>query len=151
VVAIMLIRLIIYVAWAFGMWHLIDFVFDRNQMQGVYPQEADSIAIPIMTNQALVLGLSIFMLPICALGSSWLNRKLGEIHMLFRVLAILVCGAAYAISGLITLAMGLSSLDRAHIELGGGYGLICTLLLVSFIYDSIRIYRSFFQYHFPVP
>ena len=145
----MLIRLIIYVAWAFGMWHLIDYVFDRNQMQGVYPPEADSIAIPIMTNQALVLGLSIFMLPICALGSSWLNRKLGEIHMLFRVLAILVCGAAYAISGLITLGMGLSSLDRAHIELGAGYGLICTLLLVSFIYDSIRIYRSFFQYHFP--
>lgn len=145
----MLIRLIIYVAWAFGMWHLIDYVFDRNQMQGVYPPEADSIAIPIMTNQALVLGLSIFMLPICALGSSWLNRKLGEIHMLFRVLAILACGAAYAISGLITLGMGLSSLDRAHIELGAGYGLICTLLLVSFIYDSIRIYRSFFQYHFP--
>ena len=42
----MLIRLIIYAAWAFGMWHLIDYVFDRNQMQGVYPPEADSIAIP---------------------------------------------------------------------------------------------------------
>lgn len=145
----MLIRLVIYAAWAFGMWHLIEYVFDRNQMAGVYPPEADSIAIPIMTNQALVLGLAVLVLPICALGSRWLNRKLGEIHMLFRVLVLLICSTAYVLAGLLTLAMGLSSLDRAHIELGAGYASICLFLLLAFVYDAIRIYRALFQNQFP--
>lgn len=141
----MLIRLLVYAAWAFGMWHLIDYVFSRNQMQGVYPPEADSIAMPIMTNQALVLALFVLMLPTCALGSRWISRKLGEIHMLFRVLVILICGAAYALSGLITLAMGLSSLDRAHREMGASYAFICAVLFAMFIWDAIRLNRAFFR------
>ena len=143
--AIMMIRLIIYLAWAFGMWHLIDYVFDRNQLQGVYPPEADSIAIPIISNQILILGFVFLVLPVCLLGSRWVIRKLGEIHALFRILILLVCGAAYAISGLMTLGMSLSWLDRAHREIGASYAFICAVLLAMFIWDAIRLYRAFFQ------
>jgi len=41
--------------------------------------------------------------------------------------------------------MGLSSLDQAHIELGAGYALTCLFLLLTFILNTIRIYRAFFQ------
>jgi hypothetical protein len=143
---IMLIRLIIYAVWVFGMWHLIEYVFDRNQMAGVYPPEADSISIPIITNQILVLGLAFLMLPVCLLGSRWVTRKLGEIHTLFRVLILLVCGAAYALSGLLTLGMSLSWLDRAHRELGASYAFICAILLAMFVWDAVRLYRAFFQH-----
>ena len=141
----MLIRLIIFVAWAFGMWHLIDYVFDRNQMQGVYPPEADSISIPIITNQVLVLGFVILVLPVCLLGSTWVIRKLGKIHALLRILILLVCVAAYAMAGLLTLGMSLSWLDRAHREIGASYAFICTVLFAMFIWDAIRLYRAFFQ------
>lgn len=146
----MLIRLGIYIAWTFGMWHLIEHVFDRNQMAGVYSPEADSIAIPIITNQALLLGLAFLLLPVCLLGSRWVVRKIGEIHTLFCILILLVCGAAYAISGLLTLGMSLSLLDRAHREIGVGYAFICAVLFAMFIWDAIHLYRAFFQHRLVV-
>ena len=66
----MLLRIIAYVASITTTWHLVEYVFTRNQMAGIYPPEADSISIPIITNQALLLALVVLILPTAMLGSA---------------------------------------------------------------------------------
>jgi hypothetical protein len=142
----MLLRLISYIVWAVGTWHLTDYVFTRNQMAGVYAPDADSIFIPIMTNQGLIAALGVCMFPIYILGSKWVIRKLGEIHVLVRILILLFCVSAYAFVGLITLTQSLSWLDPVHVELAISYGFICLVLLATFVWDALRVHRSVQQH-----
>ena len=142
----MIVRVIGYIVWAVGTWHLTDYVFTRNQMAGVYAPDADSIFIPIMTNQGLIAVLGVCMFPIYILGSKWVIRKLGEVHVLLRILILLFCVGAYAFVGLITLTQSLSWLDPVHVELAISYGFVCLALFATFVWDALRLYRSMRQH-----
>ena len=142
----MIVRVIGYIVWAVGTWHLTDYVFTRNQMAGVYAPDADSIFIPIMTNQGLIAVLGVCMFPIYILGSKWVIRKMGEVHVLLRILILLFCVVAYAFVGLITLTQSLSWLDPVHVELAISYGFVCLALFATFVWDALRLYRSMRQH-----
>ena len=142
----MIVRVIGYIVWAVGTWHLTDYVFTRNQMAGVYAPDADSIFIPIMTNQGLITVLGLCMFPVYILGSKWVIRKLGEVHVLLRILILLFCVVAYAFVGLITLTQSLSWLDPLHVELAISYGFVCLALFATFVWDALRLYRSMRQH-----
>ena len=99
-----------------------------------------------MTNQGLIAALGVCMFPIYMLGSNWVIRKLGEIHVFARILILLVCVGSYVFVGLITFTESLSWLDPVHVELAISYGFVCLVLLATFVWDALRVHRSVRQH-----
>ena len=145
----MLLRIIAYVASITTTWHPVEYVFTRNQMAGIYPPEADSISIPIITNQALLLALVVLILPTALLGSAWVMKKLSSSRTLLKILFLISCAGFYGISILICLSMALSSADSAHIELGMSYAVMLVLITAALIFDVISLYRRLFKQQNP--
>ena len=145
----MLLRIIAYIASITTTWHLVEYVFTRNQMAGIYPPEADSISIPIITNQALLLALVVLILPTALLGSAWVMKKLSSSRTLLKILFLIPSAGFYGISILICLSMTLSSADSALIELGMSYAVMLVLITAALIFDVIRLYRRFYKQQNP--
>ena len=51
----------------------------------------------------------------------------------------------YGIAMLVCLGMGLSTADRAHIEISGSYVLMLLLLATAFVFDVVNIYRRLYK------
>lgn len=145
----MLLRIIAYIASITTAWHLVEYVFTRNQMAGIYPPEADSISIPIITNQALLLALVVLILPTALLGSAWVMKKLSSFRTFLQIVVLIPCSGIYGISILICLSMALSSADSAHIEIGMSYAVMLVLISVAFIFDVINLYRRLYKKQIP--
>jgi hypothetical protein len=145
----MLLRIIAYVASITTTWHLVEYVFTRNQMAGIYPPEADSISIPIITNQALLLALVVLILPTAMLGSAWVMKKLSSFRTILQIMVLIPCAGIYGISILICLSMALSSADSAHIEIGMSYAVILVLITAALIFDVIGLYRRLYKKQIP--
>lgn len=145
----MLLRIIAYVASITTTWHLVEYVFTRNQMAGIYPPEADSISIPIITNQALLLALVVLILPTAMLGSAWVMKKLSSFRTILQMIVLIPCAGIYGISILICLSMALSSADSAHIEIGMSYAVMLVLITAALIFDVISLYRRLFKQQNP--
>ena len=145
----MLLRIIAYVASITTTWHLVEYVFTRNQMAGIYPPEADSISIPIITNQALLLALVVLILPTAMLGSAQVMKKLSSFRTILQIIVLIPCAGIYGISILICLSMALSSADSAHIEIGMSYAVMLVLITAALIFDVISLYRRLFKQQNP--
>ena len=145
----MLLRIIAYIASITTTWHLVEYVFTRNQMAGIYPPEADSISIPIITNQALLLALVVLILPTALLGSAWVMKKLSSFRTFLQIVVLIPCAGIYGISILICLSMALSSADSAHIEIGMSYAAMLVLISAAFIFDVINLYRRLYKKQIP--
>lgn len=141
----MLIRIAVYLLSLTVTHYVIGFVFSRNFMQGIYPPEADSISIAIFTNQILLYGIAMFILPTAILGSRWFINKAARTHLLLRLLVVLAFAALYAASMIVCMNLTLDFLDGAHIELGLSYLLISLAVLGFAVWDVIRIYKDFFR------
>jgi hypothetical protein len=141
----MLIRIILYLASIAWTQKMVGYVFNRNQLAGIYPPEADSIGIPIFENQIFLGVLAILIVPTTVLGSRWFFRKLFTINAAVRVLALIAFAGFYAFAILISLGTTLSSADLAHIELGLSYAGILAVLSAFFLWDVVRIYREIFK------
>ncbi len=138
----MLIRIAIYIASIFWIRKMVDYVFSRNQLAGIYPPEADSIGIPIFENQLFLFALSVLIAPTTILGSRWFFNKLFSIHVAARVVALVVFAGLYALALLVSFSLTMSNIDRAHIEIGLSYAGILVALFIFFMWDGVRAYRK---------
>lgn len=141
----MLIRIVLYLASITLTQKMVNYVFNRNQLAGIYPPEADSIGIPIFENQIFLGVLAILIVPTTVLGSQWFFRKLFNIHPVVRVFTLIMCTGFYVLALLVCLGMTLSNADKAHIELGLSYAGILAVLSAFFLWDVVRIYREIFK------
>ena len=145
----MLLRIIVTIISIAITWHMVDYVFDRNLMTEIYSPDADSISIPIITNQILLLALGFLILPTTLLASTWVMKQLSKLRGIFQILILIPFAGIYGIAMLICLGMGLSTADRAHIEIGICYAIMLTLIAISFIFDVVQIYRRLFKKQIP--
>ncbi len=141
----MLLRIATTIICIASTWHVVDYVFNRNLMAEIYPPDADSISIPIITNQILLLGLGLLILPTTLLASSWVIDKLSKLRSIFQILILIPFAGIYGIAMLVCLGMGLSTADRAHIEIGVSYAVMLFLLSAAFVFDVVRIYRRLYK------
>jgi len=141
----MLLRIVVTIICIASTWHVVDYVFNRNLMAEIYPPDADSISIPIITNQILLLGLGLLILPTTLLASSWVIDKLSKLRRIFQILILIPFAGIYGIAMLVCLGMGLSTADRAHIEIGASYAVMLFLLSAAFVFDVVRIYRRLYK------
>lgn len=137
----MILRIVITIICIASTWHVVDYVFNRNLMAEIYPPDADSISIPIITNQILLLALGLLILPTTLLASSWVIDKLSKLRRIFQILILIPFAGIYGVAMLVCLGMGLSTADRAHIEIGASYAVMLFLLSAAFVFDVVRIYR----------
>lgn len=145
----MLLRIVVTIICIASTWHVVDYVFNRNLMAEIYPPDADSISIPIITNQILLLALGLLILPTTLLASSWVIDKLSKLRSIFQILILIPFAGIYGIAMLVCLGMGLSTPDRAHIEIGASYAVMLFLLSAAFVFDVIRIYRRLYKKQIP--
>ena len=141
----MLLRIVVTIICIASTWHVVDYVFNRNLMAEIYPPDADSISIPIITNQILLLALGLLILPTTLLASSWVIDKLSKLRRIFQILILIPFAGIYGVAMLVCLGMGLSTADRAHIEIGASYAVMLFLLSAAFVFDVIRIYRRLYK------
>ena len=145
----MLLRIVVTIICIASTWHVVDYVFNRNLMADIYPPDADSISIPIITNQILLLVLGLLILPTTLLASSWVIDKLSKLRSIFQILILIPFAGIYGIAMLVCLGMGLSTADRAHIEIGASYAVMLFLLSAAFVFDVVRIYRRLYKKQIP--
>ena len=145
----MLLRIVVTIICIASTWHVVDYVFNRNLMADIYPPDADSISIPIITNQILLLALGLLILPTTLLASSWVIDKLSKLRRILQILILVPFAGIYGIAMLVCLGMGLSTADRAHIEIGASYAAMLFLLIAAFVSDVIRIYRRLYKKQVP--
>lgn len=138
----MLIRIALYLASIAWTQKMVNHVFNRNQLAGIYLPEADSIGIPIFENQIFLGVLTILIVPTALLGSRWVFEKIFNIHAVFRVVGLITFAGFYVLALLVSLGMALSYMDHAHIELGLSYAALLTVLSTFFLWDGVRIYRE---------
>lgn len=81
----MLIRIALYLSSIAWTQKMVNHVFNRNQLAGIYPPEADSIGIPIFENQIFLGVLTILIVPTALLGSRWVFEKIFNIHAVFEL------------------------------------------------------------------
>ena len=141
----MLLRIVVTIICIASTWHVVDYVFNRNLMADIYPPDADSISIPIITNQILLLALGLLILPTTLLASSWVIDKLSKLRRIFQILILIPFAGIYGVAILVCLGMGLSAADKAHIEIGASYAAMLILLTAALISDGIRIYRYLYK------
>jgi len=145
----MLLRIVVTIICIASTWHVVDYVFNRNLMAEIYPPDADSISIPIITNQILLLALGLLILPTTLLASSWVIDKLSKLRRILQILILVPFAGIYGIAMLVCLGMGLSTADRAHIEIGASYAVMLFLLSAAFVFDVVRIYRRLYKNQIP--
>jgi len=145
----MLLRIVVTIICIASTWHVVDYVFNRNLMAEIYPPDADSISIPIITNQILLLALGLLILPTTLLASSWVIDKLSKLRRIFQILILIPFAGIYGVAMLVCLGMGLSTADRAHIEIGASYAVMLFLLSAAFVFDVVRIYRRLYKKQIP--
>lgn len=145
----MLLKIIVAIISIAITWHMVDYVFDRNMMAEIYSPDADSISIPIITNQVLLLALGFLILPTTLLASTRVMKQLSKLRGIFQILILIPFAGIYGIAMLICLGMGLSTADRAHIEIGICYAIMLILIAISFIFDVVQIYRRLFKKQIP--
>ena len=145
----MLLRIVVAVFCIAITWEMVDYVFNRNLVAEIYPPEADSISIPIITNQILLLVLGLLVLPTTLLANSWVMEKLSRLRRIFQILILLPFAGSYGIAMLICLGMGLSTADRAHIEIGMSYAVMLVLIAAAFVFDGVQIYRRLYKNQIP--
>jgi len=145
----MLLRIVVTIICIASTWHVVDYVFNRNLMADIYPPDADSISIPIITNQILLLVLGLLILPTTLLASSWVIDKLSKLRSIFQILILIPFAGIYGVAMLVCLGMGLSTADRAHIEIGASYAVMLFLLSAAFVFDVVRIYRRLYKKQIP--
>lgn len=121
---------------------MVDYVFSRNQLAGIYPPEADSIGIPIFENQLFLFALSVLIAPTTILGSRWFFKKLFRIHVAARVVALVVFAGLYVLALLVAFSQTISHVDQAHIEIGLSYAGILAVLFIFLMWDGVRAYRK---------
>jgi hypothetical protein len=129
---------------------MVDYVFIRNQMAGIYLSASGRTYILIIKNQVMLLGICVLILPTTFLGSTWVMRKLSESRRAFQALALLPCAVGYALSILICLNMAIASSDSDHIEIGICSGVILLLISVFMVFDVIGIDRHIYKRHLPI-
>jgi hypothetical protein len=117
----MLLRIVLYLTSVIFTHKVIGYVFNRNQLTGIYPAEVDSIGIPIFENQIFLGVLTILIIPTAAFGSCWVFNTLFNSHSVFRLLGLIAVAALYVMGLLVSIGMALSNMDKAHIELGLSY------------------------------
>ncbi len=142
---LILLRIVITIICIASTWHVVDYVFNRNLMAEIYPPDADSISIPIITNQIMLLILGLLILPTTLLASSWVIDKLSKLQRILQILILVLFAGIYGIAMLVCLGMGLSTADKAHIEISGSYVLMLLLLATAFVFDVVRIYRRLYK------
>lgn len=145
----MILRIVITIICIASTWHVVDYVFNRNLMAEIYPPDADSISIPIITNQIQLLALGLLILPTTLLASSWVIDKLSKLRRVLQILILVPFAGIYGIAMLVCLGMGLSTADRAHIEIGASYAVMLFLLSAAFVFDVVRIYRRLYKNQIP--
>lgn len=145
----MLLRIVVTIICIASTWHVVDYVFNRNLTAEIYPPDADSISIPIITNQILLLALGLLILPTTLLASSWVIDKLSKLRRIFQILILIPFAGIYGVAILVCLGMGLSTADRAHIEIGASYAVMLFLLSAVFVFDVVRIYRRLYKKQIP--
>lgn len=145
----MLLRIVITIICIASTWNVVDYVFNRNLMAEIYPPDADSISIPIITNQILLLALGLLILPTTLLASTWVLDKVSKLRSIFQILILVPFAGIYGIAMLVCLGMGLSTADRAHIEIGASYAVMLFLLSAAFVFDVVRIYRRLYKKQIP--
>ncbi len=141
----MLLRVAITIICLASTWHVVDYVFNRNLMAEIYPPDADSISIPIITNQILLLALGLLILPTALLSSSWVIEKISRLRRIVQILILVPFAGIYGIAMLVCLGMGLSTADRVHIEIGVSYAVMLLLLTAALVFDVVRIYRCLYK------
>ncbi len=141
----MLLRVAITIICLASTWHVVDYVFNRNLMAEIYPPDADSISIPIITNQILLLALGLLILPTALLSSSWVIEKISRLRRILQILILVPFAGIYGIAMLVCLGMGLSTADRVHIEIGVSYAVMLLLLTAALVFDVVRIYRCLYK------
>ena len=77
----MLLKIIVAIISIAITWHMVDYVFDRNMMAEIYSPDADSISIPIITNQVLLLALGFLILPTTLLASTRVMKQLSKLTL----------------------------------------------------------------------
>jgi hypothetical protein len=139
----MLIRIVVYAIGIALTWELSEYIINRNFFAGVYPPESDSISIPIISNQILLTGLGMFLLPTTVIGNRWFFGKLSKVNWMIRLLVFIPIGILYLTTLLLSLSTGLSFLDEQHFELAASFVAITASTASFFILDALRIYRIF--------
>jgi hypothetical protein len=119
-------------------------------MAEIYSPDADSISIPIITNQILLLALGLLILPTTLLASAWVIEKLSKLRRILQILILVPFAGMYGIAMLVCLGMGLSTADKAHIEIGASYAVMLLLLAIAFVFDVVRIYRRLYKNQIPM-
>ena len=88
----MILRVVITIICIATTWHVVDYVFNRNLMAEIYSPDADSISIPIITNQVLLLALGLLILPTTLLASPWVIEKLSKLRRILQILILILSG-----------------------------------------------------------
>ncbi len=141
----MLLRIVIYLIFIAATWQTVEYVFHRNLMDEIYPPDADSISIPIITNQIVLVVLGFLALPTTLLANAWVIDKLCKLKRIFQTLILIPMAGTYGVAMLICLGMGLSSTDKAHIEIGISYAVLLAWITAAFAIDVRRVYHRSYK------
>ncbi len=116
-------------------------VYSHNQMAGLYPPDADSIAIPIYTT---VLTMLVSAIPLSILSflpqAKYLSKSLSRSPWL-RILAGAVIFGLYGFGILFALGGSVSVLDQNHYPIGASHILLLAVMC-WFAYFDVRWFLS---------
>ncbi len=138
----MLLRFGVYMLAVALTWKTVEYVYNRNFSAGIYPPEADSISIPIITTHIFLTGFCIFALPTVVLGNRWIFGKIVECRRWLQCIVAMVIFSFYLFSIFFNLSVTTSHLDRDHVEVGLASGMILISVLGFSAWDSIRFFKQ---------
>jgi hypothetical protein len=86
----MIFRLLLLIIATYTHLGFYDAFYTQNFYDGMYPPEADSIGIPILTSQIMVIGAVVLASPMVLLGSKFIRAKLSASRMYVAIPVVVV-------------------------------------------------------------
>ena len=137
----MIFRLLLLIIATYTHLGFYDAFYTQNFYDGMYPPEADSISIPILTSQIMVIGAVVLASPMVLLGSKFIRAKLSASRMYVAIPVVVVFLLCYAL--IIGMAyFGASSIFEARYQALSVDAI--WLFLVPLMFLLIDVARFFF-------
>ncbi len=94
-----------------------SYVYGRNQFAELYAPEADSISIPILFTQFILMLVIVILIPSILLGNKRLKNWLKDGSKARFIIFSIVLAISYTIAGLFELLLVSGGLDKNHWEI----------------------------------
>jgi hypothetical protein len=118
-----------------------DAFYTQNFYDGMYPAEADSIGIPILTSMIVIIGAAIVSSPFVLLGSKFIRTKLSAARMYIAIPAVFIFLCCYALIILIASSGASSIFEVRYRAIAVDATWLFIVPLAFLVIDVVRLIR----------